>query len=213
MADTILEPVEVTAQYQRQAERQDWASEYNELNFVIQQKISQLQTSSPVKVVAVRPSNTFTGFVDIVPMVSQITASGVPVEHQTIFNVPYLRLQGGVNAIVIDPVIGDIGIACFASRDISAVKNSRQPSPPGSKRSYDFSDALYLGGILNSAPTRFIQFTETGIIIEANDQLTINSNVTINGNATINGTLTNNGINMTTHKHNDPQGGQVSGPV
>ena len=118
----------------------NYSTEYNQLLFVIKQNLSMLQTSIPVQVVNVYPNTQFAGFVDIQPLVQQITANGDSIDHGVLSNVPYLRVQGGSNAIIIDPVIGDIGIAVFSSRDISGVKNSRKKSPPSSMRSYDFSD-------------------------------------------------------------------------
>ena len=36
----------------------------------------------------------------------------IPVIH----NVPYMRIQGGANGIILDPAIGDIGIATVCDR-------------------------------------------------------------------------------------------------
>lgn len=205
---TTREPVVVVAdkEYKRSADRTDYASEYNELNFLIAQKIKQLETSTVVKVLKVKANNQYTGYVDVQPLVQQSSNSGVPYDQPVMFNVPYMRVQGGTNAVIIDPAVGDIGIACFSSRDISTVKNSRKASLPASERVYDISDGMYIGGILNGTPTQFIKFTGDGI------NITTPSTVTINGNLTVNGTITNNSINITTHKHSDPQGGITGGP-
>lgn len=205
---TTLAPIEVVAdkEYKRAADRTDYASEYNELNFLIAQKIKQLETSTVVKVIKVKANNQYTGYVDVQPLVQQSSNSGMPYDQPIMFNVPYMRLQGGTNAVIIDPAVGDIGIACFSSRDISTVKNSRKSSLPASERTYDISDGMYIGGILNGTPTQFIQFTGNGI------NITTPGTVTINGNLTVNGTITNNSINITTHKHSDPQGGTTGGP-
>jgi len=207
--EPVLKPVEVVAstEYQRAAERTDYSSEYNELNFIIAQKIKQLETSTVVKVIKVKANNDYAGYVDVQPLVQQSSNSGEPYDPPIMFNVPYMRLQGGSNAVIIDPVVGDIGIACFASRDISTVKNSRKSSLPASERVYDVSDGLYIGGILNGTPTQFVKFTSSGITI------TTPGTVTVNGNLTVNGTITNNSINLTTHAHSDPQGGTTGGPT
>jgi hypothetical protein len=42
--------------------------------------------------------------------------------------VPYFRVQGGADAIIIDPKVGDLGIAVFCSRDITGVKRSKEAS-------------------------------------------------------------------------------------
>ena len=144
----------------------DFDSEQNGLNFAIQQAMLKLQTSLPVRVMAVRNAGLApVGQVDIQVLVDMVDGQGNTVQHGTISNVPYFRLQGGTNAVIVDPSPGDIGMACFCSRDISAVKSVRDSAPPGSWRSHDFSDALYLGGFLNGAPTSYIQITDGGILV------------------------------------------------
>lgn len=144
----------------------DFDSEQNGLNFAIQQAMLKLQTSLPVRVMAVRNSGLApVGRVDIQVLVDMVDGQGNTVQHGTISNVPYFRLQGGTNAVIVDPSPGDIGMACFCSRDISAVKSVKDTAPPGSWRSHDFSDALYLGGFLNGTPTSYIQITEGGILV------------------------------------------------
>lgn len=143
--------------------------EFNRLRFIIQQQMMGLNTSMPVRVLSVNATGVApVGFVSIQILVDQITGNGMTVPHGEIPNVPYFRYQGGENAVIIDPAIGDIGLACFCSRDISSVKNARKSAPPGSRRSYDFSDAMYVGGFLNKAPTQYIHFTSGGILIHSN---------------------------------------------
>ena len=144
----------------------DFDSEQNGLNFAIQQATLKLQTALPVRVMAVRNSGVSpVGVVDITVLVDMVDGQGNTVQHGTISNVPYFRLQGGTNAVIVDPSPGDIGMACFCSRDISAVKSVKDAAPPGSWRSHDFSDALYLGGFLNGTPTSYIQITQGGILV------------------------------------------------
>lgn len=144
----------------------DFDSEQNGLNFAIQQATLKLQTALPVRVMAVRNAGLApVGQVDIQVLVDMVDGQGNTVQHGTISNVPYFRLQGGTNAVIVDPSQGDIGMACFCSRDISAVKSVKDAAPPGSWRSHDFSDALYLGGFLNGTPTSYIQITEGGILV------------------------------------------------
>ena len=144
----------------------DFDSEQNGLNFAIQQAMLKLQTALPVRVMAVRNAGLApVGQVDIQVLVDMVDGQGNTVQHGTISNVPYFRLQGGTNAVIVDPSPGDIGMACFCSRDISAVKSVKDAAPPGSWRSHDFSDALYLGGFLNGTPTSYIQITDGGILV------------------------------------------------
>lgn len=144
----------------------DFDSEQNGLNFAIKQAMLKLQTALPVRVMAVRNAGLApVGQVDIQVLVDMVDGQGNTVQHGTIPNVPYFRLQGGANAVIVDPQPGDIGMACFCSRDISAVKSVKDAAPPGSWRSHDFSDALYIGGFLNGTPTSYIQITQGGILV------------------------------------------------
>lgn len=155
-------------QYYGQTDPTTGQGDWNAMRFAIQQQMLGLNTSMPVEVLSVQAAGVApVGFVNIRILVSQVTGDDRTVDHGEIPNVPYFRLQGGVNAVIIDPAPGDIGMASFCSRDISAVKNARKAAPPGSRRSYDFSDAMYLGGFLNKTPTQYIQFTEGGILIHS----------------------------------------------
>jgi hypothetical protein len=102
------------------------------------------------------------GEVSVQILVNQIDGDGNAFPHGTIFGVPYFRLQGGANAVILDPVVGDVGIAVFCDRDISSVKANKGQASPGSRRQFDPSDALYIGGFLNGVPTQYVQFLPNG---------------------------------------------------
>lgn len=143
---------------------------FNNIAFVVQQLLSKMQTATLVEVVACSNEGDLSpvGTVDVKPCVNQVDSAGNPYPHTTIFNVPYLRLFGGNNgnAIILDPQPGDIGVAVFASRDVSSVKNNQAAANPASGRQYDFSDALYLGGMLNGGtPAQYLRFSSDGIEI------------------------------------------------
>lgn len=140
---------------------------YNNLRFVIQQTIASIQTASVVKVMACTNDGGVSpvGTVDVQILVNQVNGNGISTPHVTMYGLPYLRIQGGANAIILDPQVGDIGIAVFASRDITNVKSTKAQANPGSYRMHDFADGMYLGGILNGIPTQFVQFSSAGISI------------------------------------------------
>jgi len=175
------------------------SSEYLAQVFLIKSLIARMATVTLVQVVKVTNTGgvAAVGFVDLQPLVSQVDPNMNPTPHAIIRNNPYFRIQGGANAIIIDPEVGDVGIALFASRDISAVNSTlvggnaavgQDPISPGSFRKYDMADALYLGGVLNGVPTQFIQFTSTGIVVTSPHDVTVNcvnANVTASGNAVI----------------------------
>lgn len=135
-----------------------------EIGYIVESILSRLQTVTLVKVVAVKGGGLSpVGMVDVQPLVSQIDGSGGVIPHGVIFNVPYMRLQGGSNAVIIDPQAGDIGMCGFCSRDISSVKANKSASAPQSKRRFDYSDGLYFGGFLNGTPSQYIMFSGGGI--------------------------------------------------
>ncbi|WP_161796546.1 Gp138 family membrane-puncturing spike protein [Xenorhabdus khoisanae] len=103
------------------------------------------------------------GYVDILPLVQQVDGAGNVYENAIIYNVPYFRYQGGANAVILDPKPGDVGICLVCTRDISKVKRSKNSAPPESKRRFDWSDSLYIGGLLNGAPSQYVHFLDSGI--------------------------------------------------
>jgi hypothetical protein len=141
--------------------------DYNNILFVVMQALAKMQTATIVKIMACSNSGDASpvGTVDIMPMVNQVDGSGNPTPHGTIYNIPYFRIQGGANAVILDPQVGDLGIAVFASRDISNVKSTKAQANPGSWRQYDWGDGMYLGGLLNGTPNQFIQFSLAGIVV------------------------------------------------
>jgi Phage protein Gp138 N-terminal domain len=142
--------------------------DFNQVRFVAQQLINRRATTTLVQVVAVTNTgqNAAVGFVDVKPMVHQVDGKGQPMPHGTIHRLPYLRMQGGPAAIIMDPHVGDIGMASFCSHDISKVKNTKQPALPGSGRRFSMSDGLYHGGMLNGAPQHVVRFDDQGVHVE-----------------------------------------------
>lgn len=166
------------------------ASEFNAIEFLVRSIFSRVATTTLVKVIACTNSGGVSpvGFVDITPLVNQLDGDGNAVPHGTIFHCPYQRIQGGANAVILDPQAGDIGVAIFASRDISGVIANKGRSNPPSGRTFDMADALYLGGFLNGTPTQFIEFSDSGITITTPNALTINApTTTFNGKVIANG--------------------------
>ena len=128
--------------------------------------IREMYACLPCKVLAVNGGGLApVGTANIQPLIQQQTATGEMVPYPAIYNAPYFRLQGGANAIIIDPAPGDIGFAVFSSRDISGVKRTRGDSATASLRKFSLSDAIYVNGILNSTPTQYIQFSQAGITV------------------------------------------------
>lgn len=189
-----------------------------QMSYYVRSQILKLRTSLPVIVESVTTSGGLSpiGRVSIRPLIQQVDGDGNAVDHGIINNVPYLRIMGGANAVIIDPEVGDIGMALFADRDISAVKASGQQSPPGSRRKFDMADAVYMGCIIGAAPQQYIQFTGDGINLVSPTRVRIEApDIEAQGNFSASGgTFTHNGVNVgSDHTHSDVQPGTgTSGP-
>ena len=146
----------------------------SEFEMLVQHMMGKAYTITLVMVEAVEAgAEGPVGFVDVKPMVHMLDGAGNIHELGTQYHVPYFRLQGGSNAVIIDPQVGDIGICAFASRDISAVKRNKKASAPSSRRQFDCSDGLYIGGVLNGAPSQFIHFMSNGIKVFSPQKITL----------------------------------------
>jgi len=213
----------------------DNASEIGRLNFIIKSAMSGLRTAMPVKVLSVTNSGGVSpvGYLSVQPLVNAVDGNLNSWIHAPIYNVPYMRIQGGSNGIILDPAVGDIGIASVCDRDISTVKNSKSISAPGSSRKHDMSDMVYLMTVIGAAPTQYVQFNSSGITITSPNNVTVNAptavvnastNVTMNTPILkVSGDIIDN-YNTNTHTvaqmrslynshiHSDPQGGNTGTP-
>jgi hypothetical protein len=185
--------------------------------FLIRQVLATVAGSALVLVRAVTNTGGLAavGYVDVQPMVNQIDGAGNATPHGTIHHLPYFRLQGGANAIILDPQVGDIGIAVFADRDISSVKATKKVANPGSRRRNSMSDGIYIGGVLNGVPSQYITFTSAGIAMVSPTAVLIQAPVIgLNGSVAATGTLTSNGHDISsTHHHSGVQTGSGNSGV
>lgn len=157
------------------ADATDNGSDYNANTFLVWSILARVRTMQPCKVLSVTNSGGIApvGFVTLQPLVNQLDGYDNAVPHGPVYNVPYFRLQGGANAIILDPQVGDIGFAGFADRDISSVKANKAEANPGSKRMFSMADAVYVGGILNGTPTQYVAFSSSGISIVSPTQISM----------------------------------------
>lgn len=211
-------------------------SDAESLSYVFKRLLSGAFFIELVEVTAVR-GDAPNLVVDVMPLVTRTDPSGAMIPNSEAFNVPVFRLQRGNSAIIMNPVVGDIGMIAVCDRDNSVARANRKQSVPGSKRTHSKSDALYLGGFLNSAPDQFIEFADGAINITtpnpvnitcssanvtAPDGVTVTTpNMHVTGNITAGGDITdNNGTqdaslktlrqNYDLHKH-PVQGVQTGG--
>ncbi len=153
-------------------------SEYAAWSFMIQAALGKVRTAEPVVVMACTSAGGLApaGTVDVQPLVNQLDGYGQPTPHVTIYKRPYLRWQGGTNAIIMDPVAGDIGLLVCCDRDTSLVLNTLAQANPGSLRKFDFADGFYIQALGQGTPANFVQFVGNDINIKALANLSITAN-------------------------------------
>lgn len=209
-------------------EIKDIATEYGAQRFMILSMLMRMQTATVVRVEAVSNSGNVAapGTVDVRPLVQTTQADGTSISHEIIYGVPYSRIQGGTNAVILDPQVGDVGVAVFCSRDISGVK-SKPSSPHGgpapSARAYDWSDAIYLGAVMWGVPENYVRFPADGSIELvspvkvrlAAPEIELDGPVTATSTIDAAGDVTGDGTSLHTHKHGGVTtgGGQTGTPV
>lgn len=193
---------------------QDTATDANTQQFMMQQFLMGKAFITLAVVTDVSESGET---VSVRPMVQGFTGGGDVIPNSVIHGAPVWRLQRGASAVIMPPVAGDIGLIAICDRDITSVKKTKSDALPGSNRTHSYSDAVYLGGLLNAEPTQYVKFSSDGIdivsplvvnvqanivslnaddrvsinapIIEANGQLTQGSG-SFAGNATFGGSVT-----------------------
>ena len=180
-------------------------SEYNALQFMIQQAMSQVSTAIPVQVQAVNGL-----FVDVLPLVSSVDGYGQAIDPTTLFHLPVFRYHAGVGAVILDPVVGDKGLAVFAQADASNVTDGTStPQQPASFRKHCMSDGFFIGGFHNAAPTVYVEIKQSGeVVIVAPNKLTVTSpKVTFSGDVSVTGDADIGGISFAGHVHGGVQTG------
>lgn len=185
---------------------------YNRLEFVFRTLAGRMATATLAQVTAVHPGDALKqGTVDVQLLVNQIDSNGNAQPHGIVYGLPYARVQAGACAIIVDPAIGDIGVAVFASRDISSVKVNKAQANPGSFRRFDYADGIYLFSALGAiVPTDYLRLLPSGGL-EYADRFD-NAITAASAGVTINGVLFPRGgvsFNAKTHTHqqsNDSHG-------
>jgi hypothetical protein len=153
-----------------QATPDDFSDEFTATAFIVRQIMAEMHTMKPVKVMAVNGGGIApAGTVDVQPLISQIDGQGFGTPHGIVHGLPWSRVQGGTNAIICDPMVGDIGYVVASDRDMSTVINTKAAALPNTRRQFDIQDGIYCGGCLNVAPNQFLIFTATGVRLVDNN--------------------------------------------
>lgn len=178
----------------------DASNPFNVHEFLIDQALRRMRTAMLVSVRGITGGGVGPiGLCNVIPLVAMLDGNNNATPHGVVYNLCYFRLQGGQNAVIMDPKQGDVGVALICDRDISNVKSQSLPIanppptiPPGSGRLFDFADGIYFGCTLGQQPNQYIQFTDTGInLVDKNgNQIQMGPNgITIVGNLIMGGNL------------------------
>lgn len=180
-------------------------SPLNSLDYVFEMFLhGKVNTALPVVVTGVESSGAEgpAGYVDVKPLVTQTDSFNNSIAPAVIYHIPFFRLQAGSAAVVLEPVVGDIGLAVFAQRDCSVLSaGNTQPVQPGSFRSFDQSDGFYIGGFLNIAPQTYIELRQ-------DNEIHINA-----ARVVVSGDVVASGISLVHHKHPGDSGGTTGEPI
>ena len=124
--------------------------------------------------------------VNVTPLVLGFSGEGTPIDNSQVFNIPVWRLQRGSSAVIMDPVVGDLGLMLCCDRDTSRVRETKKEDMPGSSRTHNEADGVYLGGMLNASPMQYVRFADDGISIVSPLVVTVESpTVEINASTSV----------------------------
>lgn len=146
------------------------------LEFLVEQMMARVNVCTPVKVIAVHSNGRsgVVGTVDVTPLVNQQTVLGESIPHTTVYGIPFIRVQGGSSALIVDPNVGDLGFCLFADSDISNVKATGEAGVPPTFRKFDMADGIYIGGWgIKQTPKQWVVIDESGVDIQAGSDGTL----------------------------------------
>lgn len=208
---------------------QDHASDGNDenmLDFIVEQAINRRNHATLVQIVAgpydangnpITPGTAGpTGFVDVLPLVNQVDGWGIPIPHTIVHGVSYCRTQGGNNAFICDPVVGDKGKLVVSDRDTSIIKSTGKQANPGSQRRGNLADGTYIACAQGGTPTQYFAWLNRGFVLLdgfGNSITGTAAGVIINGvTITPAGEIINPaGTKFSTHEHTNGNGGADTG--
>ena len=155
-----------------------WGDDFNALEFIIDQLVSQNAHVTWGKVVGLiggAGAVAAAGTVNVQPLANMLNGQGQPTPHGVLYGLPYYRMQGGTFALIADPAENDIGLVLFADRDMSSVKATKAQANPGSRRRFDMADGVFIGGILNALPVQYFQIIGQVLNIVFGSQINLNA--------------------------------------
>lgn len=150
-------------------------SQVEMLQYVLDGYLATKCFIEPVKVIAVDEEKQE---VDVLPLITYASkADQTVIDSKTIYSIPIFQLQRSNSAIIMMPVVNDIGLILVCDGNITSIKETKKPSVAQSTRRHSRSDAIYLGGLLNAKPTQYIEFKDDSILINAPDKVTTKTKI------------------------------------
>ena len=169
-------------------------------------------------------------------LTAQADASGKSLPMPSMSKLPYVRVQGGIAALIIDPVPGDIALFSSCKQDISRItQGTDAPVPAGSYRQFSQSDSVMVGAIHTKKPEVWIEIKQDktviihapkGVKIETDEtvevtakkvditapEVNITGNVKVKGPITSTGDMGAGGISLQSHTRRGDSGGTTGKP-
>lgn len=169
-------------------------SEAEKYKFILDGYLSEKYFLELVQVIALNEDGT----IDVLPLVIPVSfTEDAPVDNTPIYNIPVFQLQRANSAIIMMPVVGDIGLIAVCDKDITLVKENKSSAVAQTMRMHSRMDAIYIGGVLNKTPSQFIKFEDNALTITTPSDinisattLNIKAKTNITGDTNIDGNLT-----------------------
>lgn len=153
------------------------ASDAKRMELLILSLIKDVRTAIPVMVTAVHPGTGTPpniGTVDVQPLIQTVDGNGNPWDLGVTYGAVFCRTESGNTAFVLDPAVGDIGLAVACDRDITTAIASGGLAMPGSARHHDISDLIYVLSVKSTQPiTQYILANSSGIKMLSPNTITI----------------------------------------
>lgn len=143
------------------------ASAFNATELHVRKVLSELRTNVAVKVTAVEadPDNAGHFVLSVLPLVNQVDGLGKPTKHKEVHGIRHLNVSGGNGMATVKPKVGDMGLMAISDRDMGRAVKAKGQANPGSGRTHDMSQGVYLGGFggMNGTPAQSIVMDENGV--------------------------------------------------
>ena len=161
----------------------------NNLDYIelsINQALLEVNTIVVARIIKINKIQNKTDTANIKLVYSNVLSNDTLIDSPIVIDVPILAIQGGNAGIKLQYQVNDLVLVGVCQRDISDVfiSNSEKSKPPQSNRFFNIADAVIISKLINENPSVYIEITDNGINIEANNQpINVNSASEVNINS------------------------------